>query len=65
MSLYCFPFSKSLPMHPMLNTAVKAAREAAEIIQYGARNLDRLTVDSKGLAILSARLTTAMRKRRL
>ena len=35
-------------MHPMLNTAVKAAREAAEIIQFGARNLDRLTIDSKG-----------------
>jgi myo-inositol-1(or 4)-monophosphatase len=35
-------------MHPMLNTAVKAARDAAEIIQYGARNLDRLTVDTKG-----------------
>jgi myo-inositol-1(or 4)-monophosphatase len=35
-------------MHPMLNTAIKAAREAAEVIQYGARNLDRLTVDSKG-----------------
>ena len=34
-------------MHPMLNTAVKAARDAAEIIQYGARNLDRLTVESK------------------
>ena len=35
-------------MHPMLNTAVKAARDAAEIIQFGARNLDRLTIDSKG-----------------
>lgn len=35
-------------MHPMLNTAVKAARDAAEIIQFGARNLDRLTVDTKG-----------------
>lgn len=35
-------------MHPMLNTAVKAARQAADIIQYGARNLDRLTIDSKG-----------------
>ena len=35
-------------MHPMLTTAVKAAREAAEIIQFGARNLDRLTIDSKG-----------------
>ncbi len=34
-------------MHPMLNTAVKAARDATEIIQYGARNLDRLTVESK------------------
>lgn len=32
----------------MLNIAVKAAREAADIIQYGARNLDRLTIDSKG-----------------
>ena len=31
----------------MLTTAVKAAREAAEIIQFGARNLDRLTVESK------------------
>ncbi len=35
-------------MHPMLNTAVKAARDAAEIIQFGARNLDRLSIDSKG-----------------
>jgi myo-inositol-1(or 4)-monophosphatase len=35
-------------MHPMLNIAVKAAREAADIIQYGARNLERLTIDSKG-----------------
>jgi myo-inositol-1(or 4)-monophosphatase len=31
----------------MLNIAVKAAREAADIIQYGARNLE-LTIDSKG-----------------
>ncbi len=35
-------------MHPMLNTAIKAARAAGNIIQYGARNLDRLNVDSKG-----------------
>jgi len=35
-------------MHPMLNTAVKAARDAAEIIQFGAQNLDRLTIDTKG-----------------
>lgn len=35
-------------MHPMLNTAVKAARKAADIISYGARNLDRLTIDNKG-----------------
>jgi myo-inositol-1(or 4)-monophosphatase len=35
-------------MHPMLTIAVKAAREAAEIIQYGARNLDRLKVENKG-----------------
>jgi myo-inositol-1(or 4)-monophosphatase len=35
-------------MHPMLNTAVKAARKAADIISYGARNLDRITIDNKG-----------------
>jgi myo-inositol-1(or 4)-monophosphatase len=35
-------------MHPMLNTAIKAARKAADVIQYGARNLDRLTIDNKG-----------------
>jgi myo-inositol-1(or 4)-monophosphatase len=35
-------------MHPMLNTAIKAARRAGSIIQRGARDLDRLTVTSKG-----------------
>src|SRR5512144_2271349 len=35
-------------MHPMLNTAVKAARRAGSVIQRGARDLDRLTVTSKG-----------------
>ena len=35
-------------MHPMLNTAIKAARRAGGIIQRGARDLDRLTVTSKG-----------------
>jgi len=34
-------------MHPMLNTAVKAARAAGKIINYGSQNLDRLTVHSK------------------
>src|SRR5512144_1642105 len=35
-------------MHPMLNTAVKAARRAGSVIQRGARDLDRLTVTAKG-----------------
>ncbi|HYP66650.1 MAG TPA: inositol monophosphatase family protein [Thiobacillaceae bacterium] len=34
-------------MHPMLNTAVKAARKAGAIINRAALNLDRLTVRSK------------------
>lgn len=35
-------------MHPMLTTAVKAARRAGNIITRGARDLDLLTVTSKG-----------------
>ena len=35
-------------MHPMLNTAIKAARRAGSVIHRGARDLDRLTVTSKG-----------------
>jgi myo-inositol-1(or 4)-monophosphatase len=35
-------------MHPMLNTAVKAARRAGNIINRGARELDLLTVSVKG-----------------
>lgn len=35
-------------MHPMLNTAIKAARHAGSIIMRGARDLDRLTVTRKG-----------------
>jgi myo-inositol-1(or 4)-monophosphatase len=34
-------------MHPMLNTAVKAARAAGKVISLGSQNLDRLTVKSK------------------
>jgi len=34
-------------MHPMLNTAVKAARSAGKIIVHGSQNLDRLTVTAK------------------
>lgn len=34
-------------MHPMLNTAVKAARAAGKVINYGSQNLDRLTIHSK------------------
>jgi len=36
------------PMHPMLMTAVKAARRAASVINRGARDLDLLTVSVKG-----------------
>ena len=35
-------------MHPMLTIAVKAARRAGNIINRGARDLDRLTVTAKG-----------------
>ncbi len=34
-------------MHPMLNTAVKAARKAGAIINRAANDIDRLTVQSK------------------
>jgi myo-inositol-1(or 4)-monophosphatase len=34
-------------MHPMLNTAVKAARRAGAIINRGSQNVDRLTVRTK------------------
>ena len=35
-------------MHPMLTTAVKAARRAGNVINRGARDLDQLTVTAKG-----------------
>jgi myo-inositol-1(or 4)-monophosphatase len=35
-------------MHPLLTTAVKAARRAGNIINRGARDIDLLTVNSKG-----------------
>ena len=35
-------------MHPMLTTAVKAARRAGNVINRGARDLDLLTVSAKG-----------------
>jgi myo-inositol-1(or 4)-monophosphatase len=35
-------------MHPLLNTAVKAARRAGKVIMRHASQLDRLTVESKG-----------------
>jgi myo-inositol-1(or 4)-monophosphatase len=35
-------------MHPMLTTAVKAARRAGNVIMRGARDLDLLTVSTKG-----------------
>ncbi len=35
-------------MHPMLNTAVKAARSAGKIIMRHSHELDRLTIETKG-----------------
>ena len=35
-------------MHPMLNTAVKAARRAGSILMRNADRIDRLTIESKG-----------------
>lgn len=34
-------------MHPMLNTAIKAARRAASVIQRASNNVDHLRVDTK------------------
>ncbi|MGE5027611.1 MAG: inositol monophosphatase family protein, partial [Betaproteobacteria bacterium] len=34
-------------MHPMLNTAVKAARRAGQIINRASQNLDSLTIKHK------------------
>jgi len=38
----------AIPMHPSLSIAVKAARRAGTVITRGARDLDLLTVTSKG-----------------
>ena len=35
-------------MHPMLNTAVKAARRAGKVIMRYASQIDRLTIENKG-----------------
>lgn len=35
-------------MHPMLNIAVRAARNAGEIIQRASQNIEKLTIDQKG-----------------
>jgi myo-inositol-1(or 4)-monophosphatase len=43
-------FSAVRAMHPMLNTAVKAARRAGAVINRAARNLDLLTVTRKSQA---------------
>jgi myo-inositol-1(or 4)-monophosphatase len=36
-------------MNPMLNTAIKAAREAGEIITYNASKIDQLNIEQKGI----------------
>jgi len=35
-------------MHPMLNIAVRAARNAGELIQRASHNVEKLTIDQKG-----------------
>lgn len=35
-------------MHPMLNTAIKAARRAGQVIMRHAEQIDRLTIETKG-----------------
>ena len=37
-----------MAMHPMLGIAVKAARRAGSVINRGARDIDLLTITSKG-----------------
>lgn len=46
-------------MHPMLNTAVKAARRAGNIINRASMDLDRLTVARKGPRDLVTEVDTA------
>jgi myo-inositol-1(or 4)-monophosphatase len=39
---------QSLHMHPMLNIAIRAARNAGELIQRASNNIEKLTIDQKG-----------------
>ena len=41
------PAAKDKTMHPMLNTAIKAARRAASVIQRASNNLDVIRVERK------------------
>ncbi len=34
-------------MHPMLNIAVRAARNAGDLIQRSSQNIEKLTIDQK------------------
>lgn len=49
-------------MHPMLNTAIKAARRAGTIINRASLDLERLTVARKGRAIMSRKSTAPPRR---
>lgn len=44
-----FNTHRKKPMHPMLNMAVKAARNAGQIIMRHLDRLERLTIETKGL----------------
>jgi myo-inositol-1(or 4)-monophosphatase len=46
-SSFPFLYSPEISMHPMLNIAVRAARQAGNIIARSADHVDRLTVTSK------------------
>lgn len=41
-------YKRKYPMHPMLNTAIKAARRAGNVIMRHLDRVDRLTVEAKG-----------------
>ena len=53
----------SQALHPMLNIAVKAAREAGRIINRASLDLDPLMVGSKGRTTSSPRSTAPPRRR--
>jgi hypothetical protein len=50
-------------MHPMLNTAIKAARRAAAIINRASFDLDRVKVTEKVTGTMSPKSTRRLNRR--